>query len=70
LAEAFAEMLDEESAGAKIEFSVGATEDRFNRIFEKAVNANSLEQYSGTPDWILGEFLGGCLKAFNEVESA
>lgn len=34
------------------------------------LNAVSAENESDTPDFILGEFLAGCLEAFNEATNA
>jgi len=37
------------------------------KAIEHALNCNSEENGSDTPDFILAEFLGGCLDAWNEA---
>jgi len=34
---------------------------------EELINKHSLENASNTPDWILAQYLKGCLDAFNKA---
>jgi len=38
---------------------------KFRTELEELINKNSLENNSNTPDFVLAEFLHGCLKAFD-----
>jgi len=38
---------------------------KFRQELEELINKNSLENKSNTPDFVLAEFLNGCLKAFD-----
>lgn len=38
---------------------------KFRTELEELINKNSLENKSNTPDFVLAEFLNGCLKAFD-----
>ena len=40
---------------------------KFQREIEEVINKNSLENGSDTPDFILAEYLVGCLKAFDKA---
>ena len=46
-------------------FSAAPYPIRFVRELETAINANSMENGSNTPDWILAEFLNGVLHLLN-----
>ncbi len=39
----------------------------FVKELEDCINRHSQENASNTPDFILAEFLGNCLKAWNEA---
>jgi len=65
LAEEFANILDQFRTVQPI--AVHGEEDRWAKIFEQVVNCNSLEQFSDTPDFIIGEYLKDCLVAFNKA---
>jgi len=36
---------------------------------EHAINYNSMEQYTNTPDWVLADYLISCYKAFEKLNS-
>jgi hypothetical protein len=38
---------------------------KFRQELEELINKNSLENASNTPDFVLAEFLSGCLKSFD-----
>jgi hypothetical protein len=38
---------------------------KFRQELENLINKNSLENCSNTPDFVLAEFLNGCLRAFD-----
>jgi len=40
---------------------------KFRLELEGLINKNSLENNSDTPDFVLAEFLNGCLKAFDNA---
>lgn len=42
----------------------------FERDIELAINRHSMEGGSNTPDFILAQYLGACLAAFNEATTA
>ena len=42
-------------------------DDRFKKGLEELINAYSMENGSDTPDFILAEYLLGCLRVFNET---
>lgn len=41
----------------------------FDEDLQQVINRHSAEAPSGTPDFILAEYLTACLKAFNEAVS-
>lgn len=43
----------------------GETPKTFQQELVLLLNRHSMETFSGTPDWILGEYLMGCLQAFD-----
>lgn len=38
---------------------------KFERELQHLINRHSLENESNTPDWILAQYLRGCMKVFN-----
>jgi hypothetical protein len=40
---------------------------KFRIELEELINKNSMENASDTPDFVLAEFLNGCLKAFDKA---
>ena len=44
--------------------------DDFRVELQHLINRRSMEKGSNTPDFILAQFLTGCLKAFDEATSA
>ena len=42
----------------------------FEQAIEQAINRHSMEGGSNTPDFILAQYLGACLAAFNEAVTA
>ena len=42
----------------------------FRKELESLINSKSLENGSNTPDWILAEFLAGCLTTFDVAVNA
>jgi len=43
-------------------------ETKFLKELEAIINSNSFENRSETPDFILAEYLFGCLKAFENLQ--
>jgi hypothetical protein len=41
----------------------------FEKEIQSVINRHSAESPSGTPDFILAEYLNNCLKAYNEAVS-
>jgi len=39
--------------------------EEFVKELETLINKNSMENTSNTPDWILAQYLRGCLDSFN-----
>lgn len=37
----------------------------FEKELEALINKHSMENASNTPDWVLAQYLNGCLEAFN-----
>ena len=37
----------------------------FEKELEELINKHSKENASNTPDWVLGQYLAGCLAVFN-----
>ena len=42
-------------------------DSKLRKEIEQAINKNSCENGSGTPDFILAEYLTDCLKAFDKA---
>lgn len=42
----------------------------FRKSLEHAINCNSMENGSDTPDFILAEYLAGCLTSFDQAMAA
>ena len=40
---------------------------KFRKALEELINANSIERWSNTPDFILAGFLSNCLKSFDQA---
>lgn len=38
---------------------------KFEKELQDAINKCSAENESNTPDWILAQYMGSCLRAFN-----
>ena len=45
------------------------TYDEFQKELEQLINKHSMENISDTPDFILAEYLVGCLRQFNEAHN-
>ncbi len=39
--------------------------DKFEKELKELINTHSEENASNTPDWILAQYMKGCLEAFN-----
>ena len=44
--------------------------NKFERELESLINANSVENLSDTPDFLLAQFLRGCLDSYNKTVKA
>lgn len=44
-----------------------STKESLSRKFAEAINSESVENYSNTPDYILGDYLVSCLESFNNT---
>lgn len=44
--------------------------DTFGKELEHLLNRHSMENASDTPDFVLAEYLAGCLKVFNKAVQA
>ena len=61
LAESFAEILVTQTAGSRL---LAGKDQSLRDQIASAINYHSRENYSGTPDFVLAEYLFDCLKAF------
>ena len=50
-----------------VDFNKMTKQSRLRKEIEQAINKNSLENESNTPDFILAEFLTDCLRAFDRA---
>ena len=39
----------------------------FEKELEQLINKHSIENESNTPDWILTQYIGGCLSSFSRA---
>lgn len=56
-------------AAAEAKLNPMATKD-FEKALTALINEHGLDNATDTPDYLLAEFLVGCLKAFSEVQKA
>ncbi len=50
-----------------VDFNKMTKQSRLRKEIEQAINKNSLENESDTPDFILAEYLTDCLRAFDKA---
>lgn len=50
-----------------VDFNKMTKQSRLRKEIEQAINKNSLENESDTPDFILAEYLTDCLHAFDKA---
>ncbi len=50
-----------------VDFNKMTKQSRLQKEIEQAINKNSLENESDTPDFILAEYLTDCLRAFDKA---
>lgn len=53
-----------------VDFAKENKYNRFRKEIEQVINKHSLENQSDTPDFVLAEYLKGCLKAFDKAVNA
>lgn len=50
-----------------VDFNKMTKQSRLRKDIEQAINKHSIENGSGTPDFILAEYLTDCLRAFDKA---